>query len=227
MKGVYAIGLVAVVLTVPAPLAAQTGAGSPPRPAAPRESEIEDTGSRGDRCARASTIVGRGVRPEPAAVWAFEAVTGCPDAGAALAAGLRAARRSSDLGALTPLVDHARMVRDGNIYQVAVELAGDRGASAAARASAFAVLADLKYPGRFPPYGALIRELELRQGAASDDDSTGAWVCRGLYHTSGPARTIGKSPPPDYQHRISVLAMEVAQDGGEPDAVRIIASCSL
>ena len=228
MKGACVAGLLLAAWIVPTALAAQARAGSPEPTAGARAGAIEETVAGAERCSRASYVVGRGIRPEPASMWAFDAVVACPDAGAALAAGIRAVRRSSDMLALAPLVDNARRVRDANVYQAALEVADDRAAAPAARASAFAVLADLKYPGRFPPYAVLVRELDARRnGATGDAGTAAAHACDGLYHTSAPARTVGKAPPPDYQHRIAVLAMEAARDESAPEAVRLLASCSL
>lgn len=169
-------------------------------------------------CRLAAQVVATG-RPAPHADWAYGLITTCgPEGGRALAEGLRALRAETDTARLEWITAHTHVLRDGAIFEAAMAVADDRGASRAARVYAFRTLVWLQRPSVLPAYGDLVRPFD-----ANGQPTT---TCGFGTNAVGFAPRLGAPLPADAGARIRALGTRVVNDRSEDAAVRSAAVCA-
>ena len=145
-------------------------------------------------------------------------LAGCPNSGpAALASALRGARAETDTAYLVRLADVAGNLEHPAILAAALELAGDRGATTAARATALLVL-----PGQL---GAGPGVNGLPGGVLLTQPLPATGVCApGLRatHAAAPASAASRGDAP---RRVAAVVDRIRTDASEPDLLRSLARC--
>lgn len=149
--------------------------------------------------------------PAPKVQWAWDMIYTCPEVGSAAAAGLRRLRADADTGNFSPVTRIAFSVRDGDLFTAALDVAGDRGASAVAREASFFVLITQLTVDRYVDFNDISQASTSLCPLGSIDD-------RGAPMTLTPL-------PADAAARATAVASSVAESSQEPEAVRIAADC--
>jgi hypothetical protein len=171
-------------------------------------------------CRLATQIIETG-HPAPHAEWALDYIGACGTQvqGAALATALRRLRSEPDTGKISPFWQNARFLRDGALYEAAVEIAADRSASVPARVFALLGLLHRTQQGRSAGYGDLIGGFYEEHGLR--------WVRGGCARTVviDDLRIDGSPLPADYRERINTLARRLRSDTTEPLDVQTAAAC--
>lgn len=166
-------------------------------------------------CRLALQIVQTG-HPEPHTAWAYERVASCgPEAGPAVASALRRYRQTRDTTVLDLVSSPGRALRDGTIFEAALEISQDRTASAQARVFAFRVLIQVVAPGN------VLRYSELSEPSGSVRECVG--LGRHLHHET----IVGVPLPSDFAARIRAAAASVAGDPQAEPQVRHAAGCTM
>lgn len=166
-------------------------------------------------CRLALQIVETG-HPEPHTDWAYERVAACgSEAGAAVATALRRYRQNRDTVVLDLVSGPARTLRDGRIFEAALEISLDRRASAQARVFAFRTLIHAVAPGIVVGY----RELSEPSGSGRG--------CFGLGQHLHHETITGAPLPPNYVTLIRNAATSVAAEPEDAAPVRRAATCTL
>jgi len=164
-------------------------------------------------CRLAAQVISTG-RPLPRREWALEVIQNCREGGSALAGAMRESRLSSDTAHLNALTWPAIRLRDGEIFQAAMQIAADRGASTQARVFAIRTLMWSMYPGGGLEYADLA---DLVQGRPRN--------CFGHGPSTHTIVTQGTPLPADYVARAKALARALDHDATETLAVRRAAVC--
>jgi hypothetical protein len=175
-----------------------------------QESNPHDSVQFRNQCRLAAQIIRTG-HPAPHLTWAYSHIPACGgEGGEALADRLRSLRHSRDTATVRALSVPLSMMRDRYVFDVAVEVAGDRSASDVARAYAFRVLMPFVSEGASPAFNPWDPREPL---------------CGG--YTTHAVVLQGAPLSPGYTEQISTLARRVALDQGEPRSVRYAARCVL
>lgn len=173
-----------------------------------------------NECRFATQVVETG-HPAPHAEWALGYIVACGTRvhGAVLATALRLLRGETDTVKIAPFWRNARFLRDGALYDAAVEIAGDRSASVPARVFAILGLIHLTKEGRSAGSGNLIGGFYEHQGLR--------WVRGGCARTIviNDLRIDGAPLPADHRARITALARQLRSDESEPLDVQTAAAC--
>ncbi len=165
-------------------------------------------------CRMAVQIVTTG-NPAPHTVWAYEQISECgPEGAAAVAAAIRRNRRNTDLAALDAITGSARTVRDAEVYDASLEVAGDGTASIPARVLAFRTVISTLSPGRLVSYDQMTRPDVQR-------------ACAGLLPSGHEVLSEGRTLPADAVQQGRAVALAVSEQPGVPDQVKQAASCAL
>jgi hypothetical protein len=164
-------------------------------------------------CRLAAQVISTG-QPLPRREWALAVIQGCREGGPALARAMRESRLSSDTAYLNALTWPAIRLRDGEIFQAAMQVAADRGASTQARVFAIRTLMWSMYPGGGIDYADLA---DLVQGRPRS--------CFGHGPSTHTSVTQGAALPVDFVARAKELAKTLDHDPTEPLPVRRAAVC--
>ncbi len=107
---------------------------------------------------RLAVQVVRSGRPAPHTAWAYEQIPECgAEGGAALSMALKANRGTTDIGVLHLVTQPSSRLVDGQIFEAALAVAGDEGASVQARVFALRTLVYAGYPGAVSGYADMVR----------------------------------------------------------------------
>jgi hypothetical protein len=181
-----------------------------------------------NNCRLAEQVIATG-HPEPQDEWAWGVIHQCGGSGgAAIAQGMAALRQSADLEALDRLTGQAQWLRDGHMFDTALDIAGDASASVPARVLAMRSLLyylRLEHPtNRGVPitYGDMHATADPRTGVPRQGCASGV----ASSHASPPA-ALGDPLPPDYGARVEALGIQLSRDAAEPPEVRAAALCLL
>lgn len=164
-------------------------------------------------CRLAAQVISTG-QPLPRREWALAVIQGCREGGPALARAMQESRLSSDTAYLNSLTWPAIRLRDGEIFQAAMQVAADRGASTQARVFAIRTLMWSMYPGGGLDYADLA---DLVQGRPRS--------CFGPGPSTHTSVTQGTALPADFVARAKALAKTLDHDATEALAVRRAAVC--
>jgi hypothetical protein len=134
--------------------------------------------------------------------------------GAAVAAALRAHRASNDTLLLDSISRPAIALRDGQIFEAPIEIAGGGSASVEARVFALRTLITIRYPGMLPEYGDLTGTPE-RPGTCSGPGPATHWTFR-----------RGVPVPANFNERIAELTTRLIENDSTPFPVRRAAGCA-
>lgn len=187
--------MLALVLALPACAAAQNA--------------MSDSVQHRNRCRLAAQIVRTGT-PAPHAEWAYEFIAYCgSEGGAAVAAGIRESRHSSNVEELEQITRATLDLTDGQVFEAALDVAGDGAGTKEARVIAFRTLIRAVSPGRVISYAQL---------SASSCFGLGAGLHFEAQH--------GTPLPADYSARIAQLATRIAADASAPPEVQRAAACT-
>jgi hypothetical protein len=108
-------------------------------------------------CRLATQIVQSGP-PAPQTSWAYEKIAHCgPSGGDTLAALIRANRSERDTLTLQSMLWATAVLVDGNVFNAAMDVAADPGASTVARVFAYRTIALAFSPGSYIRYGDITR----------------------------------------------------------------------
>lgn len=170
----------------------------------------------GERCAVARAVIERAASQGERG--ALDVIPTCGREGAAaLARGFPVLRWSSDVPRLDAYLQVMRLWRDASLYEAALNVAADRGASVRARVFAFGYLLTLVSPGDLIQYEVL--------GAGLDENGLPLQPCSRVVSTSH--GSLDSAPlPTDWRQRLQVIARGIYKDETEPSAVRSAAFCS-
>jgi hypothetical protein len=177
-----------------------------------------DSIKRRNDCRLAAQVIETG-NPAPHRDWAWQMIAFC-EPGMRVQAyrtAIHTVRTSTDPVLLARAIRPVAGFRDGELFRNVLQLAGDRGASAAARAMAFVALAAIADPRAAPDYEA------FRSGI--DQRGIPRRTC-----SRQRAEPLEPSPgvtpmPVDSLAQIRALRDRVRLDAGEPDQVRSAAAC--
>ena len=151
-------------------------------------------------------------QPAPKVQWAWDLIPGCPEAGDVAAVALRRLRSDEDPAHFSNVSIVGFNVRDAELFSTTLDMAGDQGASTAARAISFLLLVHQLTAVRDVSYGDLTRS----------DTISGCplgWLeDRGVPITLTPL-------PADAAARATAVASSVSENSQEPAVVRIAADC--
>lgn len=164
-------------------------------------------------CRIAVQVVTTG-QPQARQEWALSKIRSCgADAGRALASIIPRLREVPDTARLNRYFSATREVYDGQIFDAAFAIAGDRTASTPARVFALRSLIWSGNPGRLLSYTDLA------------GDASGRTHCAGGF-TSHVSLTAGAPLPAGYDARVRELAARLARDSSVPVEVRRAAQCA-
>lgn len=187
--------LIILVLSLPACAAAQHA--------------TSDSVHHRNQCRLAAQIVRTG-RPEPHQAWAYEWIAHCGrEGGDALAAAIRDSRRSSSVEEMEQTTRATLYLTDGQVFEAALDVAGDEAATREARVIAFRTLILAISPGRVLTYAQL---------SGSN--------CFGLPASQHFEAQQGAPLPADHGARIAQLATRIATDASAPAEVQRAAACT-
>lgn len=162
-------------------------------------------------CRLAAQVIRTG-QPAPKLQWSWDLIPGCPEAGDVAAVALRRLRTDSDPAHFSNVSIVGFNVHDAELFSTALDVAGDHGASTAARAISFRLLVHQLTADRDVTYGELTRS----------DTISGCplgWLeDRGVPITLAPLSA-------DAAARATAVASSVAENSQEPEVVRIAANC--
>lgn len=161
-----------------------------------------------ERCRRAREIVSA-ADSAARAHWALEVMWTCEDAGPVLARALAKARASTDTAYLRALAAPMVRLRDGEVFEAALSVAGDRTATDESRVAAIEVLILALLPG------------------ANVNPAIGSTHAGQCFTPPGTHWSpVGGTPLPDgYVARASDLLTSLFRDRGEPERVHAAATC--
>ena len=180
------------------------------------QSEQPDSIHWRNQCRLAAQTIAS-THPAPHAGWAITVIQNCPEGGHVLADALREVRTSRDTALIDAITRPAIKLRDGELFGVALDIAGDRIASIEARIFSIRTLMWAMYPGGALEYDDL-----------ADLRPSGQRSCFGAGPSTHTIITRGATPlPPDYVARAKAVAQRLNEDAGEPRPVRRAAVCLL
>lgn len=195
---IVAVAVLALSTTACASLSAQT--------------EPDSIKARND-CRLATQAVTTG-HPAVKIAWALRYIRTCPSAGPALAAALVTARESRDTASLARITAPTDWMRDRAVFDAALALVQDRGASAEARVFAIRPLIWSLWPGGELNYGHLV-----------DTDGDGVWSCGGMGPSAEGEITEGTPLAAGWVARAHAVARAIVADSTAPASVRQAAKC--
>lgn len=162
-------------------------------------------------CRLAGQVLATG-HPATRTQWALGVIRRCRDGGAPLARALERSRQSTDTASLNALTSPAINLRDGTVFEKAIEIAGDEGASVQARVFAIRTLIWSIMPGGGISYADLV----------GTENHVGSCGYGPSLHT---VVTAGLPLPGDFLSRAKALANTIVQNRGESRDVRRAAQC--
>lgn len=172
-----------------------------------------DSIHRRNDCRLAAQVLTTG-QPRPRLEWAAHVMPGCPQAGHTVATALTEYRSASDTVFLNWITLPANSLRDGEVFNAAMDVLQDRSASPTARVFANRVLLWLLYPTAGVYYSTLV-----------DLDGDGRHPCLAFGASSHASVREGAPLPSDWRSRIHAANTRILQDAGEPAPVRQSAVC--
>lgn len=162
-----------------------------------------------NECRLATQIIVTG-HPAPHATWAARKVGSCgAEAGAAIATALRASRASRDLETLGRLSEVSVVLRDGRMFDAALDIIGDAAASPEARVFASRTIILALQPHLYLSYPEL-----------ADGNCYGR--IRGAHATHPRA---GTPMPAGFAESSRAISIRVFNDSTAPNSVRRAARC--
>ncbi len=178
-----------------------------------------DSIHRRNNCRLAAQIIQTGT-PRPQTTWAWQYIGYCNPATqmASFRSAIQQARTSTDLVLIERAILSAATFQDEELFELTLEIAGDRTATVPARVMAFVALATIRDPSRHHVYEWFIRNLD------ENDMPQGGCSMRSMHpfrHIDGP-----RPLPADFDSRIEQLRNRVLGDMSEPRQVRSAASCT-
>jgi hypothetical protein len=171
--------------------------------------------SREARCQLAVAIFISGSRAA-SDTWAGREISICGvNGGRAIAVAMRNARTESDTVFLDFITQATQYVHDGLVYEAAMDVAADPGATVQARIFSLRSLIYLMWPGIRPSYAG------LKSGATPGypHNCIGATVTHSVPSVANPV-------PGNYKEQIEKLATRLKQDSTVPVDVRAAAVCA-
>ncbi len=176
-------------------------------------------------CRLAVQILASG-HPAPQEEWALTVIHRCgSEGGAALASALQNARTSTDTDYLSQLSARARWLRDGALFNAALEVAGDKAATAQARLESFVVLLYAVRLAGDPLRGVPIFSQEL-SSPLNPASGLPTGSCSTSRFSTGAVKPAEGAPlPGNYRDQISALGRRIFRDASEPLALRSAAFC--
>jgi len=192
----YTLVLAVLLATTPHMAAAQGRAGEP-------------------KCAVAVQVASTGGRTTQGTMWRWEDLSSCPEKAAeALAAVLRHSRVTADNVSLGEIVRGSWYVRDGRLFQAAIDVAEDRRASATARVASFVTLVHQLTRNNTVDLARLnsVQSLE---------------ICPLGFATRNVRPYVGESIPSQARERARTAASQTESDSTAAPSVRTAARCVL
>lgn len=163
-----------------------------------------------NNCRLAAQVLETGY-PSPRYEWALEQAWRCPEAAPGLAAEMKRWRTTRDTTLLNALTQPTIELRDGRIFETAMEIAGDEQATTEARIFAIRTLIYAMRPGGGISYRNLAERGEY---------------CYGFNPSQHQIITRGTALTGDYVQRVNALGLRLAGDSSEPDAIRHAGMCA-
>jgi hypothetical protein len=163
-----------------------------------------------NNCRLAAQILATG---EPAihTQWALDQSWRCPETAEALSQRLRAAAGSRDTAALNAITAPAIELRDGRLFEAALAVASDQGATVEARIFAIRTLIHSMRPGGLITYDGLAdREGDCYGGGPSVHQQI----------------TAGSPLPSDYVERVHTLGRQLMSNTAAPPSIRHAGMCA-
>ncbi|WP_331055355.1 hypothetical protein [Longimicrobium sp.] len=164
-------------------------------------------------CRLATQVLTTG-QPRPKLQWASQMYDRCPGFAAQVASAMLRARTSTDTAYLNAITFPANQLQDRAVFEAALEISADRGASIPARVYANRVLYWIRFPSAGTDYTTLV-----------DVDGDGRTICTRYGPSSHASVQVIQPLPTDWRARIHAVTSTVMRNMSEPSPVRQSAVC--